>query len=268
MKSIDLYKFVLGEDIWTYTSSNESVVYNGETYIPASIGRGNIESKSEISKSNLEISLSLSDELAQLLVRNYFDLLLSVTVFTQNDVRTVVSWKGRLSSIKPGVANVTLSVESIFTSLRRPGLRALYQKTCRHAVYFKGCKLNKEDFASSGRLLSISASLISINEASLQTDGYYLGGMVGSEDGSYRLIINHTGSFITMSRPLDFLSKSFSESGYGMSYGMYYGGISIKIYPGCDRSMSVCLNRFNNLDNHGGFPWIPSINPFGGSSIV
>jgi len=42
----------------------------------------------------------------------------------------------------------------------------------------------------------------------------------------------------------------------------------VKIYPGCDRVRATCESKFDNLDNFGGFPWIPTKNPFGGSSIV
>jgi len=31
---------------------------------------------------------------------------------------------------------------------------------------------------------------------------------------------------------------------------------------GCDHSVSTCAARFDNLANYGGFPFIPTKNPF------
>jgi hypothetical protein len=36
----------------------------------------------------------------------------------------------------------------------------------------------------------------------------------------------------------------------------------VTLYPGCDRSLAMCDERFNNAVNHGGFPWLPNSNPF------
>jgi len=64
------------------------------------------------------------------------------------------------------------------------------------------------------------------------------------------------------------LSRLFTDQGYGMSYGMIYGSLTVTLYPGCPRDRQTCNDRFNNLENYGGFDWIPSRNPFNGSSIV
>ncbi len=34
-------------------------------------------------------------------------------------------------------------------------------------------------------------------------------------------------------------------------------GDSFTVYPGCDKRLSTCINKFNNLVHFGGFPWIP-----------
>ncbi|MCP3868314.1 MAG: hypothetical protein GY703_09520, partial [Gammaproteobacteria bacterium] len=45
------------------------------------------------------------------------------------------------------------------------------------------------------------------------------------------------------------------------------GGLAITLYPGCAHNPTACA-AFGNLDNYGGFWWIPGKNPMGGSSIV
>ena len=44
-------------------------------------------------------------------------------------------------------------------------------------------------------------------------------------------------------------------------------GDTIYLYPGCDRTLATCTAKFGNSANFGGFPFIPTKNPFGGSPI-
>jgi len=45
-------------------------------------------------------------------------------------------------------------------------------------------------------------------------------------------------------------------------------GSTVTLWPGCARTMNACLNKFNNLDNYGGLPFLPSKNPFSGDALV
>jgi hypothetical protein len=40
------------------------------------------------------------------------------------------------------------------------------------------------------------------------------------------------------------------------------------MYAGCDHLLATCRDRFSNVANFGGFPWIPQKNPFSGDAIV
>jgi len=44
-------------------------------------------------------------------------------------------------------------------------------------------------------------------------------------------------------------------------------GNAITLYSGCDRTLATCHSKFGNSENFGGFPLIPTKNPFGGSPI-
>ncbi|MEW6169845.1 MAG: phage BR0599 family protein [Pseudomonadota bacterium] len=44
-------------------------------------------------------------------------------------------------------------------------------------------------------------------------------------------------------------------------------GATVVLYPGCDHTLSTCESKFGNSANFGGFPFIPTKNPFGGSPI-
>jgi hypothetical protein len=44
-------------------------------------------------------------------------------------------------------------------------------------------------------------------------------------------------------------------------------GNTISAFPGCRRTIDDCVNKFNNLDNFGGFPHSPGRNPFDGQPV-
>lgn len=266
----ELYLFNAMGQRWTYTSGDTPVTYLGDVYEPVPIGRSGIEQTQDINKNDLQIKFARDNPMALLHLQYALDSVISVTVFQRDEEGCFfVFWKGRTTGARGAGSEVTLVCESVFTSLRRPGLRARYQKTCRHALYSRGCMLDPEDFAVVAPVTAAAGNVVTVPAAALQLDGWYLGGMLRAEDGSLRLITAHAGSQLTLSRPIEILITAVPAAGYGLSYGQWYGGeVVVKIYPGCDRVRATCESKFDNLDNFGGFPWIPTKNPFGGSSIV
>jgi uncharacterized phage protein (TIGR02218 family) len=255
---IDLYRIVMGPLVWTLTASVDQV-YNSETYTETAMSRNGIEQKNEISKASIEVKIPIDHELALNLLTSYSEEVMTITIFTKIDGDVETSWKGRLASIKPGEAEFAMNFESVFTSLRRPGLRARFQRSCRHALYGRGCTLDYNDFASVATISAIVGNTLTVPEALLQTDGYFIGGMVGAGDGALSYVINHVGDQLTLQRINYSILTEFALTGVGTA---------ITLYPGCNRLRATCITKFNNLANYGGFDWIPEKNPMGGSSIV
>lgn len=254
--------------VWTLTSADTDETHNGETYISTAIGRNEVESKNELSRANLTVTVSLDNPMGRRWLRNTGDSVVTLNVFVKNEFETIVAWKGRLASVKPNEKSIELVFESIFTSLRRPGLRQRYQRTCPHVLYGAGCTLDKEDFAVSGEVTNVAGTVVTMPIAATYPNGFFNAGMIEAPDGTLRFVTSHVGQTLTLIRPLESLSEFFAKNGYGEGYGYGYGGLVVRIFPGCDRIKETCKNKFNNLNNFGGFPFIPLKNPFGGSSIV
>jgi uncharacterized phage protein (TIGR02218 family) len=259
-KPRELYRFVEGATVWTLTSSDTSVTYNSETYTPEAISRTEAESKNELSKSNIQIKMDLDNVMARRWLTENVDAVVSLTLFSQDDGTTIVRWKGRLTSIKPESSTITLIFESIFTSLRRPGLRLKFQRTCPHTHYGRGCNLNKEDWDVSGTVSAVSETTVVMAVAGGYANGYFTAGMIEAPDGTLRFITNHVGTTLTLIRKVQSILDTFASVGPGV--------MSLRIFPGCDRTKETCSAKFNNLPNNGSCPFIPLKNPFSGSSIV
>lgn len=270
MKPKELYRFTEGSQVWTFTSSDADEIYSGETYHSITIGRDECEQKNELSKANINVTVSLDNEMGRRWVKSILDIAVGLTIFSK-DVESgdiSVIWKGRLASVKPDVSSIKLVFESVFTSLRRPGLRGKYQRSCPHVLYGRGCNLNKDDFAVNGPITAINGVKVTAPAAALQPDGFYNAGMIEGPDGALRFVVQHVGTQLTLIRPLDSLGEGLVNSGYGYGYGLAYGQFTANIYPGCDRTKETCSSKFANLNNYGGFPFIPLDNPMAGSSIV
>lgn len=263
MKRFDLYKITIGSQEWRLTNSSKPQVYDSgsgdQVYEPTAVTRSVVEQKNTITKANITVTIPIDHALSILLLTSYSEQIIGLTVFTNSGGIIEVTWKGRLASIKPGEASMEISFESIFTSLRRPGLRAKFQKTCRHAIYSDNCGVDIEDFREAATVSSLSGTSLVVPEALSFEDGYFTGGIIATSDNVMTMIVNHTGTAIELQRISYDLKSKFDEVG---------SGLAVSLLPGCARSRNQCLNRFNNILNFGGFSWIPKKNPMGGTSIT
>ena len=258
----ELFLFKEADLTFAQTSGTQAVIYNGEAYEPWPIGHSNVESKNDLSKQKLDITMSLDNPLVKRYFAKPIDNVVTVDVYQQDDNGVSIMWKGRLTSTRQ-TANreVALSFESIFTSLRRPGLRARYQKMCRAALYGRGCNLNPEDWAFETTVVSMVGNQVTVGDLSGFAAGRFRGGMIRSPDSTLRFIMDQSGNTLVLSRPFLSLQDILASDGYGESYGQYYGQATVKIYPGCAHNLDGC-ESFDNVLNYRGFPWIPTRNPF------
>lgn len=256
----ELYRFVEQgvATPWLFTSGNEPVTYATEDYLPTPINRGEIAIRNEMARSNLELSLPLTNAAALRWLSRGGEAIVTLTIFERDKQGNVtVAWKGRLAAAIPTENAIRLKLESIFTSLRRTGLRARYQRSCRHALYGRGCNLDAEDFAVAATCTAVSGLLVTITEAALQPSGYYTGGMLRAPNGALTYVKRHVGQVLTLQRRFASLEEEIANL-----------PLAVTIYPGCAHNRSDCEAKFNNLLNYGGFDFIPQKNPMGGSSIV
>lgn len=265
-----LYEFNTAGTVYRYSDLPSALTWNSVDWEPFPISHTEIKQSNDMSKNGITVTIPILGEFANMFVGWSPDHVVTLTIrrghFGASDA--LVYWKGRVGSHNLKDQTIELKCESIFTSLRRPGVRARFQRTCRHAVYSRGCGLDKADFAVNGQLVAVDGLVLTVPEAATKANGWFMGGIIEFPDGSFRMVVGHAGSQITISRASRFAIEGFAASGYGRSYGQYYGGFSVILYPGCNRTIEQCKNKFNNLDNQGGFKWIPAKNPMGGSAIV
>lgn len=273
MRPAELYRWVNGETVWTQTSADQAIEYEGETYEPIQIGRGDLSLSPDLARNSLSVKTTRSNPVALLHLTDLSNNMTTLTVFRVEGASGMTIWKGRIASAQSDGNEIELSCESIFTSLRRAGLRARYQRGCRHAIYRRGCNVNgsanQADHQVDGGATEISGAMVRVPVAANRADGRYTGGILRGPDGVERLIIRHVGEWLTLQTRVSSLTDAVPNAGWDLSWDKYWdGSVAVSIFPGCKHTREDCNTEFNNIENYGGFPWIPGKNPFSGSSIV
>lgn len=255
---VELYLITQFTRTWCLTSYHEDITYNNQVYQSCQIDRGKISQSKDILKDGLDITLPITHSLSKQFIQDMNDdNTTTITLFRGHiddpDKQFIVYWKGRLMATSPQGSKVTFSCESVFTSIQRPGLRAKYERTCRHPLYSSQCGLVKEAYRQSAIVTSISSDKRRIVYGGAGAgSGYFIGGVIENNLNGRRLVLEHDGSgVVVINRPFNNLSI----------------GDNIYLYPGCSHTWFECIGKFGNQLNFGGFPFIPDKNPFGGINI-
>nr|WP_259374562.1 phage BR0599 family protein [Calidifontimicrobium sp. SYSU G02091] len=253
---VELYEFHRGIAAWRYTSAAQSQVHMGFTYIPMPMRRGSLERTAELGRAGLRVTLPRDAEVANAFIVAPPAEVTLLTIYRRHrdDSETLAVWMGRVLNAEWRGSEVELNCEPSYTSLQRTGLRRMYQRTCTHVLYGTDCKVSAVAYRISATVSQISGNEISVSAAASFADGHFAGGYATWQSGlvtEKRMITAHQAEWLTLS---------------AAPAGLFVGA-PLMLYPGCDHSLATCATKFANADNFGGFPFIPSKNPFGPSPI-
>lgn len=277
-RPIELYEFLREsggvEHFWLYNGSDRDIIYAGETFKHIPIKRDTIRLSGEAASTNLMITMPIAEDFCQ-----QFRLAGTVpsdTVWVRvrrvhageiNDLDgnapTVVNdalvvWVGTVNGITQiDEVEAKITCAMLAASFRRGGLRYGYQRSCPHVLYAPNtCKVDKALYQTEAVASAIDGSVIAAPELAAEASGWFNGGfieyaMASSGIIERRMIVSHVGDTITI---------------MGLPVGLEVDG-AFSAYPGCERTIDVCVAKFDNLENYGGFPHTPGRNPFDGQPV-
>jgi uncharacterized phage protein (TIGR02218 family) len=257
---VEFYEFRRSANYWRYSSSDVTQTFSGNTFAPSLIKRSKIRFGGGMSAENVMITLPRTNALAATYIAFPPADTTSVTIYGQHrsDGESVVIWQGRVKNAEFKGALVDLACESILTAQKAQGLRRTFGAGCSHALYDQSplsCTVNKELFKVAGSLISVTGNRLECSALASKPDGYWVGGLLeyltAGGVTERRLITGHVGFTATLISPIAGLAA----------------GQAVSLFPGCDRSTTMCVSRFNNLPNYGGFPYMPTTTPFNGTML-
>ncbi len=259
---IELYRFARGATVWRYTSAEKDVVFDGHTWTSQPLTRSSIEQTPERPKNNLTVTGPRNLPIADIFrVTSPTDVISLTLLGThRGETESVVLWMGRLLNVMWKGAAAELMCEPVSTSLRRQGLRRLYQRQCPLVLYSCNCGVSRGMFSHVTNVAAVSGTSLTVD--SLMDNGEsepvllpYGGGYIDwtQPDGNVerRFIRSHVGTQLVLSHPFQDIAVTDE----------------VTVYPGCDHTTATCSGVFNNLPNYGGYPYIPRKNPFDGTPI-
>lgn len=247
---------------WYFTTSELPVIHDGNTYQPLPFRHSDIERTGDVAKSDVTIEVPQDCPLGDLFRIQPPSSIVNATLFAKHvdDAEVKVVWKGRIVNAQWNLPWLKLTTESIYTSLRRVGLRRKIAVLCPHTVYQQGhglCNANKAAMEVNGTAADITGSTIAIAATAGRPDNYFAAGEIwwtNADNGQIvkRMIVSsdNIGTVTLAAPPL----------------GLAIGG-AVKLYPGCNHTPGECNDKFGNKLNYGGQEYIPKKNPFGGSMM-
>lgn len=247
---IEVFRFVGSFNTYRYTSYAETVIVDGETYVPIAIKRDPLkvgtQSEDQLA---LEVSLPFTDPLVQEYAYDQAppSLVLEIIRVHETDTNDQITlWKGRVTSFTVEGALAKVRVPSIFGYILQgstPSPR--YQAPCNHILYDTRCGVTEASFREIRTITGFTGNIVAVS-AITQVPADLAAGMLRLDNGEARMIISVTGLDITVTYPFSNISI----------------GQTVDIIQGCDHSFATCKAKFNNGDRFGGCPLVPPRNPF------
>jgi uncharacterized phage protein (TIGR02218 family) len=165
-----------------------------------------------------------------------------------------VQWfLGKVSGITAGRLSAKISIASGVELLNVQMPRNLIAPACAHQLFDVGCGLSKASYTTAGTIASVSLSGNTLTTNLTAADAYYdLGSIVmtsGYANGQQFTVqkyLNSSGS-ISLITAIPQISGA-SQIAVGDTFNAI---------PNCDRLLSTCKNKFNNVAHNRGFYFVP-----------
>ena len=152
---------------------------------------------------------------------------------------------GRVAAVDVMRNQAVISINSWLDQFQLMMPRNLWQAACRHTLFDVGCTLNQQNFQALGIVQAGSTQSVLNLGPGAAVDYFSLGQVLmtsGLNNGFRRMVKYWDGTNMFLMAPLPFAVVP---------------GDTLFAYPGCNKTIATCTNKFNNVVNHGGEDLIP-----------
>lgn len=240
----EVYDFALGADHYYYTSDFVTHIVDGITFEAESVERSAWTYPADNSPRVCTITLPNTNTMAALLRMGVEmkSLKVSITRYFSDDPTTPETlFVGYATGVNFAGGVCTVEFKTILLELERQICRVRMQALCNNTLFDSVCALAAATYQISASVtVDVTEKVLSSATFGAQDDGYFQHGKILFND-TYRFVSSHVGNDITIQYPFDGLVD----------------GNSVTAWPGCDKDPATCQNKFNNLSNYVGMPYIP-----------
>lgn len=253
---VEFYKFTGPFGTFRYTTDNKPGVCNGELYIvlEGGVSRTPVDTGTATdSVVTCDITLPATCDLAVLYcyTKSPDELMVEVRRAHRGDdwnTEWEMEWHGFGLDTSTNGDEAVIRTGSALQALLTGNIASIYyQRSCNHKLFDSRCGVDKANWTLNATITKIQSSIITVDDDQAANDALAGGEIVNTRTGESRTIYSNTDNVLRVSAPLV----------------MAEVGDTVELVFGCDHSrLGHCKNRFDNVQRFGGFPFIPTVNPF------
>lgn len=182
-RPVELYEFARNGEFFRFTSADTDQLYLTNTYTAIAIERSSIGQTDKFEKSGINIEFARDESFANAFLSYSPDNATTLTIFREHlsdgDDEFITYWKGRVASASATGSRIKLECESVFSSLKRQGLRMKHERMCRHILYDANCTIVPADHVVPSIAFNVSGNTFDFATATDATNphliAYYSG---------------------------------------------------------------------------------------------
>lgn len=263
-RPVALYEIWWGNTRWRYTSADSVQTYGGNDFLPVSISD---EGMTQGGSSENDFQVTCQSDLP--IIALYAESPPTAPVWMRvrrkhvddPDSEAPVFWIGRIGNVmrEDNAAEATIRGIALTRLLKSGGLRLTWTKNCPHCVYDSACRADPAAHKTVALVENVQGSFVSLTEAISEEEAVlpFTGGF---------LEYDRDGNGTLERRGIEVQAGTFQVKALGRVPGLI-PGMTVALYPGCDQTASTCNDRFGNIDNNGGFFFMPEKSPFDGTQV-
>lgn len=293
VRAVELVTLARGQGstarVWRYATGDSDVTLTGITYKASAISRGEIQRNQESGRTTLQLTMATATPfVAEWLARDPLDsrgttaiTILRVhlnddgAVETSGGQSTGARFLGTVAGLEVDAETTAIACEGLGSLLEQSIPRVPITRTCAWPVFGHRCGLKPGDFDYAATITAVGV----ISEP----------GAVGSGlSGSPTVMMTMTGSaplllgvdldvhyfdggvltWVDGSRTVRLHIASTDLSAWPAVTAVLYDALpagavadAVTLWPGCQKTVDICRDRFANVVHFGGFPRLPERNP-------
>lgn len=255
-RAIELYHFTADGQSYYRTSHPVTYSFGGHDYTPTpKLSRGQpVRASAGDKPPELEIDIAESDAVVLDNTYNSKPVNFSVRIYRVQPLGSHTWWDGKIQGARHKGDRCTLRCPSVLDdAFQRELPNVRFNQQCQHFLFDSHCRLDPLDFAFAGEVATISGVTLTVSSVGLHPNGYFQGGTVLSLAGERRLVISQVGTTLMLFTPFRTPPAALED---------------ITLYPGCGRTIDICIDTFDNRKNYGGFSVVPVHNLFRRGIVV
>jgi uncharacterized phage protein (TIGR02218 family) len=244
---IETYDFLVVATHYRYTSYYQEQTIGGVLYEAEAIERsGDLSIDSEMSARECGIAIPADNALAVILSSIKEARTVQVTIekrFSDDLLESSTVFVGKMMNVAFDAGVCKMNFTSVYSKLDATIPRVVLQSVCNNRLFDGVCALDADTWKTTA-VVTVSnggKTLSSATFGALGDDYFKAGRAYFPTTGEYRFITSHTGNDITLHYAFDTLAS----------------GGTVHAWPGCDKKPETCDDKFSNLTNFVGMPYVP-----------